>query len=450
MRELQKRGLDLNPEFDYRDMMLEGVTMLECAAIGGSVAAMRLVLDAGTDMAGRLEDRSGSVLSVAASKGHEDVVRLLLEEVAKVQNGYCLGALKGALREAAGRNKIGVVRLLVDEYAKLDSEGYDPTGILPDIARNGYVDLVQFFFDKGVTLDNTSCIDNSIMHAAVESGNEKIVRMVLEKGADPDQKDYSYGTTALIKAIRKRDYAIVKMLLDNGAHPLVKDQRRDTAANMAALQGSDKVVRLLLERIEVEESLPLLEIALMRAAQGGSVEVILVLVENGLCRTPDISRKAIDHASRRGRTAVIKYFLDNGTDVRDCGYALHNAVSHGHADAVAFLLDKGADVHARNSEGKSLLDAFQYGHPDMIVHKILDAGVTVTDDNTRQPAVRSVLQRRGWKLKHSGMPVPDCPTSSGIMVVNWPSRTVSMSFQLKKGYHIPISFTSGNRAILHL
>src|SRR3546814_8016463 len=54
------------------------------------------------------------------------------------------------------------------------------------------------------------------MLAAVDTGDIKTVRMLLEKGADPDARVRGYGT-ALILASRQGKLAIVEAMLDAGA-----------------------------------------------------------------------------------------------------------------------------------------------------------------------------------------------------------------------------------------
>ncbi|OBT67655.1 hypothetical protein VE03_03419 [Pseudogymnoascus sp. 23342-1-I1] len=85
--------------------------------------------------------------------------------------------------------------------------------------------MVQIFFPSGLSYNDQSIRDN--VHkkfwkrayytaAATDNGNEALVNLLLEKGADVDSKD-SYGRTPLSWATEKGNEAAVKLLLEKGA-----------------------------------------------------------------------------------------------------------------------------------------------------------------------------------------------------------------------------------------
>ena len=77
-------------------------------------------------------------------------------------------------------------------------------------------------------------------------GYEKIVKLLLENGAEIDIKN-KYKNTALYVAVREGHEGIVKRLLDKEANPNIQDQQRNTALHKAAQGGHTDIVELLLE-----------------------------------------------------------------------------------------------------------------------------------------------------------------------------------------------------------
>jgi ankyrin repeat protein len=72
----------------------------------------------------------------------------------------------------------------------------------------------------------------TVLMIASNKGYTEIVKLLLKKGADPNQKDYK-GTTALMLASQSCHKDVVKLLLKNGANPRLKDKNGATARNMA-------------------------------------------------------------------------------------------------------------------------------------------------------------------------------------------------------------------------
>ena len=84
----------------------------------------------------------------------------------------------------------------------------------------------------------------SVLSYAAMQGNKEIVRLLLDRGADPSQKD-KYGQTPLILAAWQGDVGVVKLLLDKGVDRTVKDQAGKDALKWAQEEGNTSVVDLL-------------------------------------------------------------------------------------------------------------------------------------------------------------------------------------------------------------
>lgn len=128
--------------------------------------------------------------------------------------------------------------------------------------------------------------------AAARKGDAAAVKGFLDKGVDVNTKT-RYGATALSYACDKGHVEVVKLLLERGADPDVRDTfYRATPMSWAAPKGYTEIVRLLLDKGSKEKGQ-----ALMAAADGGFVEMAQMVLSKG-DTTPDMLTTALSRAER--------------------------------------------------------------------------------------------------------------------------------------------------------
>ncbi|KAI5465523.1 ankyrin repeat-containing domain protein [Mariannaea sp. PMI_226] len=161
----------------------------------------------------------GVALYVSASKGHEGVTRILLASYTHNGAGIQAQHAQEAVHAAAFWGKGSVLRLL------LDSRMFDLNSI------GGF----------------SGC---SPLASAASNGDQPIVKMLLEMGADPDHRDV-FGRTPLSRAAGFGKESIVTMLLDTGEVKIdSRDDRGRTPLSHAAEQGFESIVKILLDTEE--------------------------------------------------------------------------------------------------------------------------------------------------------------------------------------------------------
>jgi uncharacterized caspase-like protein len=150
------------------------------------------------------------------------------------------------------------------------------------------------------------CATSSLINA-VNKGDIKVVRAVLDKGVNVNEKD-EWGSTALHRAASTGNSDIVRILLDKGANVNEKDERESTALHEAVLYGYPDIVQLLLDRgANVHAQNWLGYTPLHYAAAWGYSDIVQLLLNRGV--DPSIADKdgktPLRKAEEKGNTEIV-------------------------------------------------------------------------------------------------------------------------------------------------
>ena len=256
-----------------------------------------------------------------------------------------------ALRIAANNGRIDLVKLLLNKGADVTVRTADGGTALMDAVREGHIEIVNLLFDKGA-----NGVDGNVLWVAIQNGRTELVKLLLDKGSNANVKTRT-NQTALMEAIRLGQPEIIKLLLDKGADANVKDQNNKTALILALEineynKNKKNIIRIILEQ-----------------AKGIDVNV------TNFYGTPALFLSG-------GDNEIIKTLIDKGADVnaRDANAkypdttALMEAVISDNIEIVKILLDKGANINLQAKYGDTaLMKAVQSGNVE-IVKILLDKG----------------------------------------------------------------------------
>jgi ankyrin repeat protein len=174
------------------------------ASINGHVQAVDFLLDSGADI--NAWTSHGSPLHFACRFGHTRVVRLLLDRGAK----YYESRVGDPLHLAAKNGHTQVAQMLLDSCPSIDATNMERD--LHCAIRSGEVAMVRFFLENGVDVKYYS----HALTAAVEEGQEEVVKMLLTLGVDIDGGNKQRDPPILRAKIRGY-HRMVKVLLEHGA-----------------------------------------------------------------------------------------------------------------------------------------------------------------------------------------------------------------------------------------
>jgi outer membrane protein assembly factor BamB len=84
-------------------------------------------------------------------------------------------------------------------------------------ARTGDVTAVATELDAGVDVNAATTYQSTALSFACDRGHEEVVRLLLERGANPNVKDTFYNATPLTWAQSGKHYGVIGLLLEKGA-----------------------------------------------------------------------------------------------------------------------------------------------------------------------------------------------------------------------------------------
>ena len=397
----------------------EGATALAYALIfpnGPEPAIVRLLLEAGADPNIKIDDNDVTLLHVA------------LMQASYSRHPETAGWLSADNGDLVSK-RIEIIELLLEYGADAAAR-----------TKDGYSAL---FIYLGVSTDGER---NDV--------DPKIVRLLLEAGADPnirlDDDDLTLLHFALMKAgfshrpetadalpadsgdVVANSIAVIELLLEYGADAAARTDDGHSALfiYLAPSMSSEayhvdlKIVRLLLEHgveVTTENESDAMAVAFAILA-GTDLEVIGLLMEHGIdyrqvitllldagadvAARSDTGATPLHYAAARSDAEVVRQLLERGADatarddrMRTPLYAMMDGELAYTGEAVdpevfRLLIENGADVNARDVHGETpLYPAAQRDHPEgvrMLLAHGADAMVKTDSGNTALHAAAAV------------------------------------------------------------
>lgn len=168
--------------------------------------------------------------------------------------------------------------------------------------------------------------------------------------------------TEFAKAAKFNDVATVKSLISKGVSPNATDPKGEPMLNLAIKDKSEGVVSLLLSNMntDVDLSNKSGETSLMIASINGDLPIVKALVLQRKAQIDHIGWTPLHYACARGHLDVASFLIAHGATIDSLSQGnttpLMMAVQSGNEVLVKLLLDKGADLQLRNSQGLSAID----------------------------------------------------------------------------------------------
>lgn len=263
--------------------------------------------------------------------------------------------------------------------------------------RNGdQASLMSLLDRKDVEIDAGRADGSTALAWAAHEDDEQAVDLLIRAGADVNKANDFHGVTPVALACANGNSRVVRKLLDAGADPDRAQWSGETPLMTCANTGAVDGVTALLEygadvnATENEED----QTALMWAVAGQHAQVVRVLTENGAnvearsrivprpdpyivemsldesiwpTNYPETTRwekvsggfTALYFAAQQGDIESARILLEAGADIDaphpELGSVLNVSLASGHEDFALFLIDQGADPNISDAWGASTL-----------------------------------------------------------------------------------------------
>ncbi len=346
-------------------------------------------------------------LAGAVQRRDADMVRRLLERGARL-NGSAMPPL---LTRAAQTGQAEIVRLLLDVGANVDAKDEKTRTALMYAAQGGYAEIATMLLAKGANANARNDYpreyfkfhgtpahrlpDNqmsALMYAA-QGGHTQIVAALVARGAKVNAEAY-YEETALMYAAAEGRTDTVLKLLELGANlrSNADDKERKREANgfgenyggtalLYAVRGRHAVTAkaLVAEYMRTRKTIEEGEEIFYYALHAGDLDLVRTLAEQGIDTRKD---HFLPTAARRSSMEIFKFLLDRVADEefrngRVNPSVLNSAAASGVLAKVKLVMERGADVNARDRSGLNALYWGVYQSAADVVSYLLEKGIEV-------------------------------------------------------------------------
>jgi ankyrin repeat protein len=337
-------------------------------------------------------DQGLGPVQVAALAGQKDALELLLAKGAQLSSDiYKMTVLHYASTPA-------VAELLLSKGLEIDAKNSYRETPLSKAAERGNADVVEFLISKGADLKvRPKDGDLTILNFA---GNRAVAEVLASSGADINgtPSDYGRNTPPIISAVWNNHPDVVTFLIEKGANPNAKNYASQTALRLAVEGGHDEIVRILLDQgatIAQDSNDNLMTLSI----QYGHPGPVSILLEKGA----DVNSGQVlplTAAAAIGSKELVDLLLNHGANVNgknSLGFTAVHAAARGkdvsiralyknddkkpHEDeflgCVKSLLDHGAEIQPVTTQGLTPLHLAASGNMKKITELLVERGADV-------------------------------------------------------------------------
>ena len=350
---------------DVESANAEGQTALMVVARTGNVAAAKALLIAGANV-NAIESFGGqSALMWAAAQCQPAMIRLLIEYGAKVN-------ARGAVRDWQAR--------ITAEPRPKDRHigGFTP---LLYVAREGDVESAKALIENGADINSYSRDRETPLVLALINQHFDLAAYLISAGADVDKWDL-YGRSPLYAAVdlstlptggrpdtpssdKTTPLEVIQMLLDRGANPNLQLKLRPPYRNVVFDRGGDQVLSTgatpLLRASKAGDNPAAMRLllehhALVDLPTADGITPLMIAAGMGHGANPTRGRYQTDEDAIEALKILIKAGAEINRRAVNGQTAMHAAALKGWNATIRFLAENGAELEAKDHDGKTPLD----------------------------------------------------------------------------------------------
>jgi ankyrin repeat protein len=288
------------------------------------------------------------------------------DELSGARDASAVDAAVDAMRDALRQgDRPGFERLLREHPKSVNGRSRRGWTPLMYAALYGDAGVVRVLLERGANPNAQNDDGGTALMYAVEDPDR--TRVLLDHGADPNLRSGHGRTALLIAAGQTGSYDAVKLLLERGADARVRLPEGRGAVDVAARSRDARVLRLVADRVVDPKPIPF---GTPVAGCSECVDVLLRLAGPG-----ELDR-ALQGAVQSGDLTLVRTLLERGARSRP--NLLHTvALSNTPVpvDVIRELIRRGADLNAKTSAGWTAIEFAKRQGNVTLVQALAEAGV---------------------------------------------------------------------------
>ena len=221
----------LNHGFSNNTRDYEGYTPFHYACIHGRVDVINIFVTSPFYYVIHWKRKGGTALHFAAANGHVEAVTILLNRGMKQYIDDLDYENRSPLLRAVHSGNVDVVRVLIQHGAFIHRHNYrNDENFYNEMIRivnewspiytasiYGFTEMVNLLLDSGADInDKSGKFDTTPLHAAADCGHLETVNLLLDRGALVDETDL-IGYTPIFLACESGHIMVVQRLIEAGA-----------------------------------------------------------------------------------------------------------------------------------------------------------------------------------------------------------------------------------------
>jgi len=362
----------------------------------------------------RLDDGQ-TPLHLSSIMAHKAIASYLLENNADTSVQDSSGATP--LHEAIRYGNLEIAKMLLDAGANINAkDNLGKTPIMLIIPQEKLVESYDLLIRYRADLSQADAYGDTVLHTAtmLHAGSQ-IIKTLTSSGADINARNKE-GVTPLTIAIQSKDIQTIKYLTANGASIHTQDTHGNSPLSMA-FEMSNEVFEATLNEgncnTQDSEGNTPLHIALINDAPMAKIQHIIGLTQDVNIRNRD-GDSPLYLACVKNMDTVGKLLLEKGADIFSTNKdnnsplrlalkkggnlqnwlitsrtivstdgsgntVLHYAADWEYADSIKTLMEKGADITAKNANGETCLFNAAKSNNPKIIQLLIDGGASVKE-----------------------------------------------------------------------
>ena len=337
------------------------------------------------------------------------------------------------------KSNLPIIKLLVQSTKPFPAHTNRPP-LMHACFDGGRLKIIKRLIQNGADIQARDCDGSTVLHYASRYSNQEVVEFLLKLNEISVNATDNSNQTPLMRACYDGGRLDnIKMLIQNGADIQARDCNGSTVLHVASISSNQEVVEFLLKlnEISVNATDNSSQTPLMYAClNGGPLQIIKMLIQNGA----DIQARKCDGstvlhlASRYSNQEVVEFLLKlneisvNATNNLYQTPLMHACNNGGRLDNIKMLIKNGADIQASSSNGSTVLHfASQLSNQEVVefLLKLNEISVNATDNLYQTPLMRACIN--GGRLDNIKMLIQNgadiqASSSNGSTVLHFASQ----------------------------